>query len=516
MKKNQISMHNLGEQLELEEFMNNNSTHEFSKDYINKKNNLLNSIGYNEKVKKVRKRNFVIAAASGFAVIALPASVFAAKQIMSGYGITTKQTNNYEYQLSFSNPTDDNGNELDNSDVNYAAEGTSSAHYDPELYHTFVQMNIGYMMNGYTLSNNSSSTSNGLFKYHLDDDYTNSHNITISLVVINENQVITKNNAIEVKNIVVGDNNEATIFYKNALDETSYNKNMIIYFKEYGYAVEIFAQVNVSEDDLMDIANNISITPCDEDVAMSGTVYYERTDSADTTTTHTSEDSVTKTLTNDENIVDIGQPFSFETFKGYNDNALEYTVESYKTMDSVSEFDEAGFGFHLDTIKRLTNEDGKLSYQQQTIERGDGSNTLSKVTDTSTINAKFVYVTMKVKNTSDTDISEVKIEPQICCLNDDNTIPSRSYYASQKGSIEGYSLYCDYPTMYAQDPDTYSSRNYYGQRYTIPAGEEIEYHVGFVVDADKMDNMVLFFNAFGTLGESGNKKAKAVIKLNKF
>ena len=61
MKKNQNSMHNLGEELELEEFMNNNSTHEFSKDYINKKNNLLNSVGHDEKVKKIRKRNFVAA-----------------------------------------------------------------------------------------------------------------------------------------------------------------------------------------------------------------------------------------------------------------------------------------------------------------------------------------------------------------------------------------------------------------------------------------------------------------------
>lgn len=518
MKKNQNSMHSLGEELELEEFMNNNSTHEFSKDYINKKNDLLNSVGHDEKVKKIRKRNFVAAAAVGFTVVALPGSVFAAKQIMSGYSINTKQTNNYEYELSFSNPKDDNGNELDNSDVNYTAEGTSSAHYDPELYHTFVQMNIDYMMDGYSLSTNGSSPSNGLFKYHLDDDYTVSHNITIGLIVINENQVITKNNAIEVKNVVVGDNNEATIFYKNALDETSYNKDMIIYFKEYGYAVEIFAQVNVSEDDLIDIANNISLNPCDEDVAMTGSVYQEDTVSNDTTTTtHSSKDFDTKKLTSDENFVDIGQPFSFDTLYGYNDNALEYTVESYTTMDSVAGLDESGFGFNLDTIKRLTNEDGKLAYQQQTIERGDGSNTISKVTDTSTVNSKFVYVTMKVKNTSDTDISEIKIEPQICCVNNDDTIPSRSYYASYKGSIEGYSLYCDYPTMYDENPDAYANnRNFYAQRYTIPAGAEIEYHVGFIVDADNMDNMVLFFNPFGTLGESGNQKAKAVIKLNRF
>ena len=186
-------------------------------------------------------------------------------------------------------------------------------------------------------------------------------------------------------------------------------------------------------------------------------------------------------------------------------------------MDSVAGLDESRFGFNLDTIKRLTDEDGKLSYQQQTIERGDGSNTISKVTDTSTVNSKFVYVTMKVKNTSDTDISEIKIEPQICCVNNDDTIPSRSYYASYKGSIEGYSLYCDYPTMYDENPDAYANnRNFYAQRYTIPAGAEIEYHVGFIVDADKMDNMVLFFNPFGTLGESGNQKAKAVIKLNRF
>ena len=33
-------------------------------------------------------------------------------------------------------------------------------------------------------------------------------------------------------------------------------------------------------------------------------------------------------------------------------------------MDSVAEIDEAGFGFQLDTIKRITDENGKLSYER--------------------------------------------------------------------------------------------------------------------------------------------------------
>lgn len=514
-KKNHNSMHSLGKQLEIDEFMNNNDTHTFSEDYLNKKAALLQSVDKNAKVKRIHNKKFIAAAAAGFAIIAIPGSVFAARQIMSGYDITTKQTNNYEYEISFSNPTDADVNEPDNSDINYNTDSTSNSYHDPELYHTYVQMDIGYMMDGYNLNEKSSSVKDGLFKYALADDYTGSHNITIGLIVINENQTITKNNAISTKNVIVGDGNEATIFFKNALDVTSYNKDMIIYFKEYGYAVEIYAQVNISEEDLMDVANSITLNKCDESVAMNGTRYNNDSISY----TKTREYSAKKKLVNDDNIFDIGQAFSFDTTIGYNDSALEYTVESYTTLDSVSELDESGFAFNLDTIKKLTNEDGSLSYEQQTIERGDGSNTISKVTDTKTMPVKFVYVTMKVKNTSDTDISEIKIEPQICCLGSDDTIPYSSSYASYKASGEGFSLYCDYPTMYAQNPDAYgNNRNYYAQRYTIPAGEEIEYHVGFIVDADKMDNMVLFFNPTGLIDKTSTyyNKAPAIIKLNKF
>lgn len=517
-KKNHNSLHSLGKQLELEEFMNNNEQHTFSEEYLNNKAALLESIDKKDKVKRIHNKKFIAAAAAGFVIIAIPGSALAARQIMTDYNISTKQTNNYEYQVAFSGPTDASSTTPENTDVTYVADDTSSSHYDPELYHTFVRMDIGYMMDGYELSSNSSSPDNGLFKYALADDYTESHNITIGLMVINENQVITKNNAIGTKNIVIGDGNDATIFYKNALDVTSYNKDMIIYFKEYGYAVEIFAQVNIDENDLIDIANSITLTQCDESVAMKGSRYNSGTISA--TSTQSRDYSAKKTLVNENNFFDIGQPFSFDSLSAYNDSSLEYTVEGYKTMDSVAEIDEAGFGFQLDTIKRITDENGKLSYEKQTIEKGDGSNTISKVTDTKTVNARFVYVTMKVKNTSDTDISEIKIEPQICCLGADDTIPYASYYASSKADIdpEGYSLYCDYPTMYDESPDTYdNNRNYYAQRYTIPAGAEIEYHVGFIVDSDRMDNMVLFFNPVGSLtGQSyGYEHTPAIIKLNK-
>jgi hypothetical protein len=68
--------------------------------------------------------------------------------------------------------------------------------------------------------------------------------------------------------------------------------------------------------------------------------------------------------------------------------------------------------------------------------------------------------------------------------------------------------------MYDMDPQTYSRKMYDGQRYLIPAGKEIEYHVAFIVDADKMNNMVLFFNPTGRIGTSDSDKGKqAIIKL---
>ena len=116
-KKNHNSMHSLGKQLELEEFMNNNEQHTFSEEYLNKKAALLESIDKKDKLKRIHNKKFIAAAAAGFVIIAIPGSALAARQIMTDYNISTKQTNNYEYQVAFSGPTDACGTTPDRKSV---------------------------------------------------------------------------------------------------------------------------------------------------------------------------------------------------------------------------------------------------------------------------------------------------------------------------------------------------------------------------------------------------------------
>ncbi len=507
MKKN--SMHNLGEELELQEFMNNNSTHEFSQEYINKKNELLKSVGYNEKVKKIRKRNFVAAAAVGFTIIALPGSVFATKQIMSGYGIATKQTGNYEYEVAFSNPTQENGSELGASDTNYTTDSNNTmvSKNDPLLFHTFVKMDINYMPDGYV-----QSVKDG-FKYAYNGSYDSNLNVTIGLNTIIENQVITKNNTTDVKAVTVN-GREATIFYKNAIDETTFNKDMIVYFNEYGYVVEIYAQVGVSEDELMKIAENITLTPCEEDVATSAGVYPTTSTNKDADKAQdTSTKSLPKLLDND-NFFTFGEAFKLPELTLYSNNEIDYTIENYEILDSVSGLDMNNFGDELSTVNKLIDENGNFTgYTHLNIEQGDRINSVDTVTGSEHRDVKMVYVTIKLKNNSNHDINEFKIAPQICCLNEDNS--TNLYYASEKAQPEGWDIYCDYKTMYDENPDLYSNKQRYGQRYSIGANEERTFHVGYIVDADKTDNMVLFYNPTGQLSTNQFNKTPAVIKLNK-
>lgn len=493
MKKDRKNvLYKLGERFSTEDLMNADTSHEFSEEYENQKKKLLENVSQKDAVKRARLRKQVVAAAAGILILVVPSSVFAAKQIMSGFSVTKKQTNNYEYEMDFSNPEQ-------NTDQTQASATDDTNKDANDSVHTFVQMHVNYMPEGFKESQNSS------FKYALNGSWDSNQNVSIALVKIEENQVIKKNNAVDSKDIRVGDK-EATIFYKNVTDEKTFDKDMMIYYKEYGYMVEIYAQVNITEDVMLQIAQGIDLTPCEEDVATAFSTYRYNTNAGSSATQKQGPDKV-----DESKMVSMNTPVVLKDCKLFYSSDLEYTVQDYELRDSIQGLSESAFGFDLSDVRSVSDQNGMLTgYIHKNIEKGDRVNTVDRVISEEHRDVKLVYVTLKVKNTSDQDVTGIKLEPQLCSMDEDYNVRER---ICEKASSEGFSVYCDIPTMYQENPDLYGSdRQLYGQRYSMKAGEEKTVHVAYIIDADKTDHMALFYNAYGTIDKAENG---CIIKLEK-
>lgn len=476
-KKVNNTKFSLGEQLSVEELTNIDGTHTFSKEYQDKKLALLDSIGKKESIRKVQMRKYLSIAAAVLIILVIPASTFAAKQIKEGF--FTKKVNQYQYEIEYNDQNGDN-----------TGEGQSIT--NPDLYHTYVQIQFNYRPDGYVDNTNTKS------RYIICSETESNQKIYISIVRLYQNRHLSVDNTVDTKNIKIGDR-QATIFYKNVIDDTDFNKDMLIYYNDYGYAIEMNAQVKVPEEELIHIAENMELIPCDENVAMKtmDSIQYTGNSPVESSPSEITQDVISQLRYIDKSkMVSLNTPVCLEDEKYKYSSKIEYTVKDFEIRDSISGLDENDFNSHfLEVADKYMDEDGNfIGYTHQNIEYGDRVNTVDQLMGEEHIDMKLVYVTIKAKNTSMEEVEQISLAPQICCLDMDNIAPLT--YSSEVFGSDGTEVYCDYPTMYQQDPESYSGvqKMLASGCYAIPAGDEITFHVAYVVDADKMDNMVLFYN----------------------
>ena len=130
MKKKQNNlMQRLGKKISHDEFQKDASNHIFSDKYENEKANNLRNIELKDKMKNIRRKKTLVAAAC-LVILCIPASVFAATAVISHLQVKKEQTNKYAYEYNF-------------EDESTATEVKS------ELYHSSVKFDYGYLPDGY-------------------------------------------------------------------------------------------------------------------------------------------------------------------------------------------------------------------------------------------------------------------------------------------------------------------------------------------------------------------------------
>jgi hypothetical protein len=313
-------------------------------------------------------------------------------------------------------------------------------------------------------------------------------------------------------------NNNASLIHKNYTDKTDYSKELIVYYNEYGYVLEILAQTDVSDDNLLKIAENHELIQCskEESEVLIPAKIQDKAKANNTSPTVALADT---SPFDESTFLNIGDSFAGQSAYSpvrYNSPNLRYTVKNVEIKDSIAGLDASSFSYNYDDVKQLVDANGTFKpYVEKQIAKGNGKSSVDTIVGETTSNLKLVYVTMNVKNTTDNLVNQVSMIPFICCLkNTDGRLSApASIYTTNAINNYGGSVYCDHPSMYDEDPSNTSAPKIRLQQiYSIKPQEEFTYHIAYIVDASKMNNMVLYFNTLDNK-ISPTSTAQTIIKL---
>lgn len=489
MKRDQKHyMLNLGKKISKQEFELDDTKHEFSEKYLQDKHSLLINISVKDNNNKTKQRKFFIVVAC-FVLLCLPVSAFAANQVINNIKVNKEQTDKYAYDYKF----EDESNEQTNA--------TKS-----DLYHTNVKFQFGYIPEGYKQTQQNSN------KFAYNGSWNSNQNISICLNKVSDKLKLSFTNVLETKDMAIG-NNDASFLLLNSTDKQRFNKILLVFYNDYGYTLQIFAQNAVPDDEIIKLAQNLQLVPCDESEAVR-LVDVANLNSTAPVVSNTAQTTPSK-LVDDSKFLNMSDTISGLDITHYSSSNLIFTVQNVEIRDSIKGLDVSGFGYSYEDIKQYIDADGNLQpYIEKQIEKGNGTTSLDSIIGETSNNLKLVYVTMKVKNTSDNVINSIKITPQICCLDTIDgklSLPLNNIYTTNTVGREGWSVYCNRKTAYAENPNT-SDKQFSIQRVNIQPQEEFEYNVAYIVDETRMNHMVLFFNPEGKISTIEGK-AQTIIKL---
>lgn len=182
-----------------------------------------------------------------------------------------------------------------------------------------------------------------------------------------------------VTETMFGDRKGAVIRYAD-----SHSRELLIYFDDFGYVLRCMADEDVSDEELLKIAENISLEETDKSNAFIVETYISGVE----------EISVPAGILNKNTIhKSCGDTISFTKWPN---EGFRMTVQGVQVCDNVSNLDiESVNKSHRDKI----DESGNLKpYERRTYRYGDGIDTLNVLEKSEIVGRRLVLVEMTVEN----------------------------------------------------------------------------------------------------------------------
>lgn len=278
--------------------------------------------------------------------------------------------------------------------------------------------------------------------------------------------------------------------------DTEYSQRVLVFYEDAGYMMQFYGMKGLEKDTLLEYISGISI---EETTKKKASTYMTLSEylTHHPIRTEEEEEAAEKSYEIATSISkeDVIAPGETATFDG-----VEYQVQNVEVLDNISDLIKDNGKGVCDAMgiweRRLefSEEDGTLkSYVREEITEGDGKNEpYGKVSAKKEVAQKFVTIELRMKNTT----KEKKESVQVCL--DMNFIQEKngtfeevvtSY--SRPGIIDDCQIDCT--AQYFKETD--GGKGFYLK--DLKPGEEQVYHIGYFVDEDMVDQMMLCVDGGG-------------------
>lgn len=438
--------------------------HHFSKRYQDKKAAVFHQLEESSMKRNAfrMKKSAVTAIVVAAAVVLVPSTAFAVNRMNAYF----QQSGNYQQNLVIGN--------------NAASDSSTSA--QPMTFQT------GWLPEGMQLMNaESTAADSGVRKYTSADD----QGLSMFLWKMDSHDAALEhkiNNALSEETYTCGENTvlcATTDVTGQAHPNTAFNREVWISFPDSPYALQVYVSAGISEDDLKKIAENVSLTPCETEVA---DIWDNQTDDKQIEpdeSEHTAFDS------SQFQAAAIGETVSNET--------TSVVINSATIQDTFDGITTDGTGTSKD-YSSYANADGTVADITRTwYKYGDGVNTLDSAIKTETKAQKILRMDLTYTNLTQ-ETQEECVCPRLFWFDGQNVLQSEdmeakhagiefswkdSYRRDIFGSEENDMLNTD-DMAFSFNTDHSTHKN---NITDMKPGESVDVTLYFMVDADNLDSL---------------------------
>lgn len=283
-------------------------------------------------------------------------------------------------------------------------------------------------------------------------------------------------------------------------------KKLYVIYAEHGYMLEMFAFPDVTKDEMIRIAEGLTVVPTEktEGNCVMQLCDWNQTEEAEEKGEPVDSDSDREfsfDKTKMENTHAIGESINMEHAGIDNMPGLTATVTSVELSDNSSIL--ADGMLDADAMKAFDADGNLLPMKLEYIKSGDGINTTDEVVKTETLPQKIVYATVKYENNGTETLHDIMYNGGIAFLEEKGSQMQFADYFLLSDE-EKASIGCDYRELerVGFSQEVYLSDVTGGERNNnyineLKPGESVTVHFAFKIPEEKLGEMYLTLSNTG-------------------
>ena len=399
----------------------------------------------------------MIAAAVLAAVVVIPSSAYAVSRI---YNASVEPIGNYQQNVLI--------------DVGESAS-------DSSVSHQIMALQVGWMPDGIT------SDESG-FKYHDVQDEQRSVTVCFYKIKEGENCLKEEERGIVSQRTETINGNEVFFLQRNVTEtqkESShavFDKVVWVAFTDTNYAVQLFATIGMTDVEMEQIVENLSLIPSDTETAAEWIAEEDLSEGISYAQT-VSDPSVMQ-------LYQIGDTIPGNVF----DDTVHMTVNSVEVQDNFDGLPAVDCIGQDMNYSQYLKEDGTIVDNVRTWYRaGDGVNTLDEEVRQETKEQKVVVLHLTYTNTGAESVEEC-VCPYLFFMEEDGTLLRYTQETKEQFYNDSCDLNYDGSEFFLFGTESKHTKN----NLLLDAGEQAEAVVAFVVNAEDLDQMYLMAEPTGS------------------